>query len=59
MFKQIIFIIQKICMGILCIIIANIFFNNCIAYSTFNILIASFFSIYGITMIIIIIYLTK
>lgn len=59
MFKQLLYIIQKVCIGILLIIIANTFLGNCIAYSAFNILIASVFSVYGIVMIILIIFITK
>lgn len=58
MFKTILYIIQKLCMGIILIIIANILLNDIIAYSIFNIIVASTFSVYGIIMLIIVIYVT-
>lgn len=56
MFKQLIWIIQKICMGVLLLVLVNTMFHTTIPYTSITIGVASFFSIPGVLFLLAIIY---
>lgn len=58
MLKQIIWIIQKICIGILWIVMVNTIFHTTIPYTPITIAIVSFFSIPGVLFLLVMIYFT-